>query len=343
MTCRVERIELDDPIVGKGQDALVAGLRRELGQPARRVDGVVIVIEQGAVFLDGASRIAELLGEAAHDRVRAVRTGRHRHQRRGLLERLERRLVALLGQGRAEGELRAIASRPIRRGRLERRDVAALTLVAGLGRLGPVPQRRAQGAEALVQHLVEGALQLVDGDAEALADGGVAFDAVAVDSQERAQRRLAARGDDVLDEQRRLVVRERDRVRLGEARIQIAQLQGLPALERERERHFHVAAPRRLLAAFFVDRDALGQPARHALIRHLQCDDVRELVPERRLPRERPGRLGLRRVHAHDAPEAGAERADEAGETEVADREVVVDRKNLDEDWPFGRELVRRR
>ena len=122
--------------LAKARTLSIVGLRRELRQPARRVDGVVVVREQGAVLLDGAGRIAELLGEAAHDRVRAVRASRHRHERRGLLERLERRLVALLGQRRAERELRAVAARAIRGRRLERRDVAALALVTG-GPAGP--------------------------------------------------------------------------------------------------------------------------------------------------------------------------------------------------------------
>ena len=71
--------------------------------------------------------------------------------------------------------------------------------------------------------------------------------------------------------------------------------------------------------------------------------DVRELVPERRLPREGAGRLGLGRVHADDAAEARAEGADEPWQTEVADREVVVNRKDLDEDRSLRRELVVRR
>ena len=39
-------------------------------------------------------------------------------------------------------------------------------------------------------------------------------------------------------------------------------------------------------ALLLVHRDAFGEPARHALVRHLQRDDVRELVPQRRFPLE---------------------------------------------------------
>ena len=61
-------------------------------------------------------------------------------------------------------------------------------------------------------------------------------------------------------------------------------------------------------------------------------DDVGQLVPERRLPAERSRRPGTRGVERHDAAEAGAERADHAGQPEVAHGEVVVVREDLDED-----------
>jgi hypothetical protein len=77
------------------------------------------------------------------------------------------------------------------------------------------------------------------------------------------------RRHDVCDEQRGLVIGERNRFRLGETGVQVFQLQRFPALERHRERHFHVAAPLRPGATFLVDRHPFGQPPRHALVRHL--------------------------------------------------------------------------
>ena len=65
-------------------------------------------------------------------------------------------------------------------------------------------------------------------------------------------------------------------------------------------------------APLLVDRHALGQPARHALLRELQREDVGQLVPQRRLPAEGARRPRARRVERHDAAEAGAERADQA-------------------------------
>ena len=113
-------------------------------------------------------------------------------------------------------------------------------------------------------------------------------------------------------------------------------LQRLLSLQRHRERHFHLAAPLRARLAFLVDRDPFGQPARHPLIRHLQRDDVRQLVPQRRLPGERARVARLRRIHRDDAAEAGAERADHAGQAERADGEVVVFGKISIRIGPFG-------
>ena len=133
MPRRVERIELDDPIGGEGEHG--SGRwpwppARSAGAPPRwRCDRAS---SSAAVFLDGARRIAELLGEAAHDRVRTVGADRHRHERRGLLERLERRLVALLGERRAESELRAIAARPIAPPRPSAPRCRRRALLAGL-------------------------------------------------------------------------------------------------------------------------------------------------------------------------------------------------------------------
>ncbi len=164
-------------------------------------------------------------------------------------------LSPCLASAAPSASLGAIAAWPFPSRRLQRGKVAALPFVsraAWLGRLRDVPQRRPDGAEARVEHLVERRLQLVERDAKSLANRSVPLGPLPVNAYQRVERRLAARGDDVLDEQRRLVVRERDGVRLGEAGIQIAQLEHLIALERQREWNFHLAAPGGLLAAFFV-------------------------------------------------------------------------------------------
>ncbi len=93
-------------------------------------------------------------------------------------------------------------------------------------------------------------------------------------------------------------------------------------------------------AALFVFGDAFGQPSRHALIRHLQRDDVAELVPERGFPLEVARRTRLRRVERDHAAETRAQRADHAGQAERPDGEIVVLGEHLDQDGPLRRELV---
>ena len=68
-----------------------------------------------------------------------------------------------------------------------------------------------------------------------------------------------------------------------------------------------------------------------------------ELVPERRFPLELARRARFRRIHRDDAAEADAERADHAGQTDRSNREVVVLRKDLDEDRAARYEFVLRR
>jgi len=146
----------------------------------------------------------------------------------------------------------------------------------------------------------------------------------------------------VIDQQRRLEVCERDRVGTRESGVEIGQLESLALFQRGGERHLHVAPPFGPRLRFFPHRNALGEPTGHALIGHLQRDDVRELVPQRGLPRELAWWSRLRRIERDHAAEAGAERADHAGQPEIAYREVIVYRKDLDENRPLRRELVLR-
>ena len=154
------------------------------------------------------------------------------------------------------------------------------------------------------------------------------------------QPRVAEGGDQVLDEQRRLEVRERNRLGVRERGVQVAELQRLAAVQHPRKPDVHAASPLGTLERFFVHRDAFGQPAGDSLVGHLDRDDVRQLVPQRRFPLELARRARLRRIQRHHAAETGAERADHAGQAHVSHREVVVLRKHLDEDGALRRELV---
>ena len=145
--------------------------------------------------------------------------------------------------------------------------------------------------------------------------------------------------DEVLDDERRLVIRERDHAWIAEPFVQVGKLEQLVLAERLRERHVHLAAPFEPRAAFLEHRGSLAEPAWQPVVRHLQRDDVRHLVPQRRAPVEFTRRPRLRRVHRHDAAEARAQRAEHAGQAQRADREVVVAREHFDQQRPLRREL----
>ncbi len=151
-------------------------------------------------------------------------------------------------------------------------------------------------------------------------------------AHQRLQGRLAARHHQVVDQQRRFVVRERDGLARHEAAIEIGQRDDLAALERVGKAQLHLATPLGTRALLLEHRDALGEPARDAVVRHLQRDDVRHLVPQRGLPVEGARRPRPRRVERHHASEAGAERSDHARQADVAHGEVVVLGKDLDQD-----------
>ena len=146
---------------------------------------------------------------------------------------------------------------------------------------------------------------------------------------------------DVLDEERRLEVGERNRAAVGERGVQIlAASASRLRLSIAGELHVLPRAHSGRAHLLLVDRDAFGQPARHPLIRHLQRDHVRQLVPERRLPLElaRAARCGesIVTTRPKQAPSAPIM----PGQADVADREVVVLGKDLDQNRALRRELV---
>ena len=99
-------------------------------------------------------------------------------------------------------------------------------------------------------------------------------------------------------------------------------------------------APLRPRDLLFVLRDAFGQPARHALVGHLQRDDVRQLVPQRRLPLELAGGRAFGESIVTTRPKQAPSAPIMPGQPDVPDGEVVVLREDLDEDRPLRRELV---
>ena len=104
--------------------------------------------------------------------------------------------------------------------------------------------------------------------------------------------RFAVRLHQVIDNLGRLVVGQHDQLGILEALVQVPELQRLALLERLREGHGGLTSPVGPGLRLLPHRDAFREPPRDAVVRHLQRDDVRQLVPQRFLPAEfarRPG------------------------------------------------------
>ena len=272
--------------------------------------------------------------------MRASRTAGQRHERGRALERLHR-LVRLpgLAQRGAERHLHREAARAGVGNRLHRRQRELEELLDALG----YHHRAAHRAEHPLDRLIEAGLHLIEVGVERGLERLIGVDPLRVGAHELVQCGIAIRVDDVLDQQGGLVVRKRDRLRTRKRGVEIAQLQRLAAVQHAGEGDVHLATPLGARLFLLVDGDAFGEPARDPLVRHLQRDDVRELVPHRRFPLELAARPGIGRVHDDDAAETDAQRADHARQAERADGEVVLLRKDLDQDRPARRELVARR
>jgi hypothetical protein len=167
-------------------------------------------------------------------------------------------------------------------------------------------ERPTHAPECLLDRLVVADLELIEIGVEGGLQRRVGVEAERVGPQQLAQTGLAELRHQLVDEQRRLEVRERDRLRVRERLVQIVQLQRLAAIEALSELDVHFTAPFGPCALLLVDRDAFGEPAWHALVRHLDRDHVRQLVPERRLPLKGARRPGPGRIHRDHAAEAGA-------------------------------------
>ena len=105
--------------------------------------------------------------------------------------------------------------------------------------------------------------------------------ALGVRLQQRLQRGLTVERHEVLDDERRLEVGDRQRLGTLERVRQLLHAERLALAEQMRELERQLASPRGIAPVLLVDGDALREPARHAVVGQLQREDVRELVPER--------------------------------------------------------------
>ena len=335
----IERVDLDQPLVGRLQAGVVSCVVRQRREPADGVDRCLVVHQQTLQLLNLTLGIAFLLGEACQLPPRAAQAGRHRRQFGRTLERRARgRGIAGGAQRLAQPELHVEVVRLFLRQLAQRLDALRPLRQVPRGVLQGAPQR----AELRLHKRVEARLQTLVVEIDA-GEGLLGLQPVAVRANQRAEGFHAVGLDHVLDHHRGIEIGERYRLGPREPAFELADRQQRAGVERPRELQHLVAAPGEVLAFLLVGRDPLAQPARQPLIRHLQRDDMGYLVPQRRHPVEVARRAGARRVERDHLAEARAQGADHAGQTQRAHREVVVVRKYLDEDWGLQRHLVLRR
>ncbi len=203
-------------------------------------------------------------------------------------------------------------------------------------------ERPANAAEPALEHLVEAGLHLVEAGVERRLQGRVGVEALAVGAQQLVDARRSVGLDEIVDDDRALEVGDADLSRIGERGIEIVQLDHLVVVHHLGELHVHLPRPFGPRPLLLELRNPFREPARDALVRHLNRDDVGELVPEGRFPLELAGSR-FRRVERHDTAETDTERVEHARQAGDSHREVVVLGKELDEDRSLRRELVARR
>ena len=367
----VERVELDEQLVGAKPPPIVPRLLGQRGQLPGRVDGPMVVFEMGLQMRHRPFPIVLLEGDGGQRQMGAAVAGGHRGQGRRLLERGPRcRGVAVRPQGMAQRHLDGEAlgmlvaqlpqvldpglalqlPAPLLRARADRLRVRQIA--AQPAREHPIPllrtlHRPAQRPEPRLHGHVERRLEGVEVQSDPV-EGRLGVEPVPVGPQEIVDGRLAVRVDDVLDEDRGLEVRDRNGLGPREAAVEIAERQHVAPVEVGRELQVLVARPVRPRPLLLEGREPLRQPPRDALVRHLQGDHVGHLVPQRRLPVELAGTAGAGRVERHHLAETGAQRPDHAGQAQGPHREVIVLREHLDQNRHLrlhavaGREVVQR-
>jgi hypothetical protein len=261
------------------------GFAQLRGEQPGRFDVVEVDGDERGQRGDGARGVFLLDRHRSDLILGAVLAAGKGHELRGALERLHRLVnLAVLAEGAAKRHLHREAARVL--------DGQRLQLVGGRAeeiRVRRRHERLAHGAELTLHGFVESGLQLIEIRVQRGLERRVRVEPLAVNPHQLAQPGLTIGRDQMFDQQRRLVIRERDRLGVLERRVELAELDGFAAVQHAGERHVHFAPPLGTRPLLLVDRYALGEPSRDALVRHLECDDVRQLVPERRLPLDSPG------------------------------------------------------
>ena len=135
-----------------------------------------------------------------------------------------------------------------------------------------------------------------------------------------------------LRDKRRFVVRKaemRGRFRLHERAAQLAHGREVVAEDHRPVARLHPLAPVAARLPLLIDAEPFAQPARHLVFGQRERDDMREFVPQHRLPICRRAGVRRRAVRRDDAAKAHAEIAHAARQSERADREILLVGENL--------------
>ena len=119
-------------------------------------------------------------------------------------------------------------------------------------------ERTTNRTELPFEARVERRLNLIVRGVIGLLERFLRLDAARKGPDERPQLLLAVGLNEVIDQDGRFVVRERDQLRVGEAVIEVCDLERLAGIERLRELDLHATTPVTSGARFLPLRDALG-------------------------------------------------------------------------------------
>ena len=190
------------------------------------------------------------------------------------------------------------------------------------------------------ERFVEAGLHLVEIGVECRLERRVGIEAVGVRAQQLVHAGGTIRINNVFDDHdpwKYAMLIFRGSVK---AALRSRSLMTLSPLTIAGELDVHLPGPFRPRLLLLVLGNAFGEPPRNTLVRHLNRDDVGQLVPQRRFPLERSGSLALGESIATTRPKHTPSAPIMPGRPSIPDREVVVLREHLDENRSLILEFV---
>ena len=337
-------------VIDAGRGRFIAAARVPAQQSAQRQPRVVVALvqrEEGPVVCYRGVGVALLRADSPQEPVCAVGAA-------VLREQLERGLEMLGRFGPAPFPVQGLPERHAGHepawvaGDLgfQGGDIRDRERVVRRGHLAGVAAHRGhRRRKALVQEVLEVGVEVLQAHAQRAFERLLVGGAVPVGPQHGHDGREAVALLDQLEHQRRLVVAVAHLTRVARARKPLVQLaDGAEFVRRQRphEADARLMTPPGVGQALLVDRQPLGEPARHLAVRYADVEGVRDLVPQRRSPVEFAAATRRGRVNGERGPEAHAERSD-PHQSDRSHGEVGVPRVDLDPDRLFRRVAVPRR